>query len=154
MDQSQVKKEFYEITTKRLRDEGWESITQFARRSGIGYSVETVRRAFTSVEDKEIGPDTLALVLLKLNYTIPEVKELLETYTDISEKHKYLWPRLGDNNHLLSIDEEVILGAYRKIVTAKPELRSQFADHLTLLAMLAGVDVSVETKQLHRKLKG
>jgi len=153
MDQNQRKKAFFAITNKRLRDQGWENVTQFTKDSGIEYSAETVRRAFTDVPDKTLAPDTLAIILFKLNYSTEEVKELLETYTDTSNKDRYLWPKLGDNNITLTLDEEAVLNIYRKVIEHNNELRTKIADQLALVAMLASVDVSSEVKQLQRKQK-
>lgn len=153
MDERQKWNELIKITNNRLRDQGWENVTQFTRDSNIGYTLETVRRAFSPLSDKVISPDVLATVLFKLNYTAAEVKELLETYTDQSKKDRCLWPRIAENGLELNSDQEAILRATDKLMTAGPALRTKIAESLSLLAFASGVDITSELRQLQRKQK-
>lgn len=144
------KKELLKIMNELLRAEGWTSVLSFTRSSGVPYTVETTRRAFTDVPDKNLAPATLAIILKYLNRSPQEIRNILKTYAD----DKDLWPMIGEEEDKNTVSEQAILSACRAILTAKPDLQNQLANALETLSMAAGVDIAADLKRLQRKQKG
>ena len=135
--------------TQRLREEGWGSILEFTRKSGVGahFTQETTRRVFNACEDKNVSPSTLAVVMYFLNYTPTEIKELLQKYTD----DQIFYKLIGDTNIQMSLQEQALHSAFNKIVTKTPENAKMFYNCVEMAGMAAGVDLNAELKVLKKK---
>lgn len=137
------------MMNERLQQQGWETITHFAQKSGIPYTVETVRRAFTDC-GKHLSADTLAIVLRYLNYSRQEIRQILQTYTDDKEIIKLIG--IGDDNHTeLTADQQAWLDIYDKLVKKDPASVAHLAQLMGWVASLIGVEISKETGLISRK---
>lgn len=149
MYREELKKDFFQMMNMKLREQGWDTVTQFTNSSKIPYSVETVRRGFTDCGYKQLSPDTLAVILRYLNCDRREIREILETYTDDKEIIKLIGEPSGAS---LSADEEAWLKIYRKLEAGKPGLAAQIVGgSIAMGAELAGVDIKEEVLTVARK---
>jgi len=137
------------ILTQRLKAEGWTSILEFTRKSGVGehFTQETTRRCFNACEDKNVAPPTLAVVMYFLNYKQNEIKDILEQYTN----DKIFYKLIGDCHIQLSIQEEALNAAYSKLVKADPSVARSIVPMLEMAGKAAGVNITKELKILNTK---
>jgi hypothetical protein len=138
-------KKLYAILNKRLRDEGYENNTHFARASGIPYSRETTSRAFEPHPTRDISNDTLLIILKYLNFSKKEMVEILKNYTD----DKDLWPLITEGSNLTRAEEALVT-----IVRAlRPEHLDMLANQLELLGAAAQKDFSEPLEAIRKFTK-
>jgi len=132
--------------SRRLIDEGYDSVRGFLHKTKVPYSLETIRRAFNDCDYKNIEVSTLVVVLKYLNYTPNEIKQIVTEYTD----DKDLVALIGDTNVEYSMYEQRLVEAYRMIMEADPGIGPVLADQLNLVGRAARVNVSEFTEVLRR----
>lgn len=137
-----------DMLTRKLNSQGWDSIRQFTQKSGVPYSQETTRRAFTESE-KPLEPATLAIICRHLGYSPEDIKSILRDYTD----DEHLWPLIGRQDTKMTIYDQALMLAVEQITKDHPELLRSLADYLDLLAASTGADVKEHTEKLRRKKK-
>lgn len=129
-------KKLYRILTDRMKAQGWDNNTHFARASGVPYSRETTSRAFEKHPTREIANDTLATVLKFLNYTPVEIREILKKYTDDQE----IWPMIQTDGPELSNREQAFLEMIREL--GEPAYVDFLASQFEVLGKAAGKNFS------------
>lgn len=125
-------KKLYRVLTDRMKAQGWDNNTHFARSSGIPYSRETTSRAFEKHATREIANDTLATILKYLNYTPAEIKEILKKYTDDTQ----IWPMIQIDGPELSNKEQAFLAMIREL--SEPVYVDFLANQFEVLGKAAG----------------
>lgn len=148
MDDKQKRQEIIKIASQRLQEQGWDNVSHFADKSGVPYSMEAVRRAFTDTGEKKVlSPATLAVVLRYLNFSLKEIKDILQTYTKDNE----IWRLIGeDDSESLTKEEKALIAAYREITQDRKDMISKLADQMKLLSEIAGKDISRHTDLMSR----
>ena len=140
-------KKLYGLLGDRLKAQGWDNNTHFARGSGVPYSRETTSRAFEKHPTREIANDTLATILKFLNYTPTEIKEILKTYTDDKE----IWPIIQTDGPALTKKEEAILAMVRQL--DEPAYLEFLSNQFEMLGKAIGKDFSGHLAVLKRHTK-
>jgi hypothetical protein len=115
------------IFTRRMRDLGFDDVTEWKRNSKVLLSFETCRRAIYEFS-QSIRHDYIVRLMLVLDFTLPEIKEELLRRGD-----KYLHRLITDSAKgvLLNDQEKAIIEKLRKqtdlvpIVTTILGLRSE-----------------------------
>jgi len=113
------------IFSRRMRDLGYDDVTEWTRNSKVLLSFETCRRAIYEFS-QSIRHDYIVRLMLVLDFTLPEIKEELLRRGD-----KYLHRLITDSNKgvLLNDQEKLIVDKLRAqkdlvpIVTAIVSLR-------------------------------
>lgn len=143
-----AKKPITELQKKlrvRLEKEGWDNISHFSMKSGIQYSMETVRRAFNTQDyGKKLEPATLATIMFHLGFQPKEIKESLAMYTDDTALHKII----SEIDLQLTPTEQSFIGAYRAITKVKPDITKHLAGFFVMVGDCCKIDVSAYTDQL------
>ncbi len=122
-----------------ILDCGYESLSDFRRKTNIPLAFETIRRASKS---GDVNTYTLFLILKYLGLSPGRIKNILESFGD-----KELSVFIGSESDLT--DKELAgLACCRKIRNIRPAFTSHFADFLKMSADMAGVDVSGEIQIL------
>ena len=141
-------KDLYGIMRKRLRDQGWEHNTHFARQSGVPYSRETTDRAFKAHPTRHISNDTLSVILKYLNFSTTEIRDILRGYTDDIE----IWPMINVDGPNLSKIEEAIIRMVRQL--NEPVYLEFLSNEFEMLARAAGgLDFTEDLSLLRRFTK-
>ena len=115
------------IFSRRMRDLGYEDVTEWKRNSKVLLSFETCRRAIYGWS-QSIRHDYIVRLMLVLDFTLPEIKDELLRRGD-----KYLHRLITDSSKgvLLNDQEKLIIEKLRKqtdlvpIVTTIVTLRDQ-----------------------------
>jgi len=138
--------ELKKLMGRKLREEGWTTIKQFMKGTGVPYSPETVRRAFNDCDWKNIETSSLAIILKYLNCDPDEIRHILETYTDDKE----LSAIIGTSKLEYNIYERSLVDVYRSVTKIDPALSNVIADQLDLIGLVARVDTKKFTDALRR----
>lgn len=144
----QIDDQLYNILCARLRAMGWDSTRHFVLGSKLPFSAETAGRAFKHNEYKGIEAYTLAVVMLYLEYTRTEIKEMLETYTNDDLVVRLI--NCGGDDSAISRNELALIEAVRPIAEKDPSLFNQLAGTLRSLAVAYGLDISDALKRMTR----
>lgn len=144
------KKPITELQAKlqnRMEKEGWDNLNHFATKSGITCSMETVRRAFNDPKQAEkVEPMSFALIMYHLGFKPNEIRDALREYTDDCTLHRII----GDQEITMTQKEIAVIGAFREVVRAKPEITHDIANTFDLIAKAAGTDIKFHSDQLRR----
>ena len=128
----------------QLRKQGYENVSDFARRTGLvkkdGSSLmafETVRRCFAEGE-RTPALYSLAIVMLYLEFPREFVKDFLRVEGDVLT----CWLMGNTKAPQLRIWEEGLLEATNKIVTKNPDALAILGKQINMVGLQEGVDVS------------
>jgi hypothetical protein len=128
------------LMVKRLHQEGWDTVFEFVRKSGVPYSHETVSKVFNGREYKNTRPVTIAVILKYLNVPTNEIRDILINYTGDKDIHTLL-PTTTEQAQALSVQEEAWLEIYRTFRRSKVEALPHLNSMLMTCGAVAGIDL-------------
>jgi hypothetical protein len=137
------KAKLFRYTNAKLREEGYETVYEFVRRSRVPFTMETVRKAFNECDYKSMGAATLAVILKYLNVPPPEIRRVLKEMTG-DEEIWTLLPESADAASLTPAEQ-----AWQNIGKAIPPEALQRL--LGTLELAASRDISTDIATLQRK---
>lgn len=142
--ESVVSKEQSDLLWAQLRKQGYENVSDFARKTGLimkdGSSIivfETIRRCFNAGGRKPAAV-SLAIVMLYLEFPRQFVKDYLAADGDILLGH------LMGNSEApqLRIWEEGLLEAANAVVEKNPDALPDLGRQVQMVALAEGIDVA------------
>lgn len=132
------------ILWAQLRRQGYESVSDFARKTGLirkdgtgNMAFETIRRCFT-VGSRKPASVSLAVVMLYLEFPRHFIKDYLAADGDV-----LLGYLMGDTEApQLRIWEEGLLEAANAVVEKNPDALTNLGKQVQMVALTEGVDVT------------
>lgn len=90
-----IKPKLYKILNARLFEQGYENVSDLARKAKLSLCRETISHAFKPVKDRKLSNSNLAIILYHaLRYRHREVARILYDYTDDTEWYALIDPDL------------------------------------------------------------
>lgn len=129
----------------KMREGGYEDLSDFRQRSGVPISHETLRVAI--YEGREVSIPSLYIILKYLGFTPAEIKKKLKEAGD-DDFSEYIGDGAGKP---LQEWEKALLGATRRLREQNPDSLTYLANTLDWMGKAEGVNIAAEIGKLRRK---
>jgi len=143
-----VNEDFYNLMSNRLREMGWDSVRHFVLGSKLPFSCETAGRVFKPNPYKGIEAYTVAIVAMYLEYSLVEIKHILQTFTNDT----LICQLIGDAGEGANISKEELglLEILHPLSQQNPDIYRSVGDMVTPIARAMGIDITESVKKLGR----
>ena len=134
------------MLTKKMRQQGWETVEQFYHNSSVNQVVsrETCRQLI--LQQKKVIEPIFIKIAEALGFSPNEIKNLLHEYGYTDFVHL-----IGDHQGIkLSADEAAFLSVYRKLLRGKPAVFASLLNVCESLCCAADIECSEELGTLRK----